>query len=120
MPFHYTIDADARVVLSTALGILSSDEVDRHRKFLSADSNFDPDFAHLIDLVAVTDVELKSADIRSLTETRAFNPTSKTALVGDRDLLYGMSRAFQSWRDNDGYTEVFRTMQEARLWLAQD
>lgn len=120
MPFHYKIDIDAGVVVSSAIGSLNSQEVEDLRAELSVDASFDPEFDHLIDLSAVTELQVEAADIKSLAETRVFNQDSKTALVGDRDLLYGMSRVFQAWRDNDTYTEVFRSMDEARQWLAAD
>ena len=47
-------------------------------------------------------------------------PPSKVALLAPEDLAFGLSRAFEVYREDDVSEHmVFRTEEEARIWLAQ-
>ncbi len=42
------------------------------------------------------------------------------AVVGEQDVIYGLARAWETHvADGPGNTQVFRTVGEAKLWLAR-
>ena len=60
MPSSYTIDKDRELVTSTGWGVLTAAEVMEHQEWLASDKDFHPDFYQLLDLTAVTNIEIDS------------------------------------------------------------
>lgn len=99
MPAFYKIDKKRRIVLSTGAGVLTKEDVTEHRNRLMNDSDFDPDFAQLMDFLQVTKIERTSADVRELAESSVFSPHSRRAMLVKDDLAFGFARIFQTHRE---------------------
>jgi len=78
----------------------------------------------LCDFTAVTEFNLSSEDIQNIArydiEAAKTNPKIVVALVGEKDLIYGLSRMWEAYVSDTGFrTMVFRTRAEAETWLKQ-
>ena len=69
MPAKYAIDRERKLIISSAWGTMTDDDVLEHHRSLRTDPDFDPTFRQLIDMsgitedrVAVTTKELVSRD----------------------------------------------------------
>lgn len=85
------------------------------------DSDFDPEFAQLLDFLQVTKIELTPADVRELAERSVFSPHSRRALLVKDDLAFGFGRLFQAHRELKGEEgiRVFRKLDDALAWLLE-
>jgi hypothetical protein len=121
MSIRYVIDEFRRVVVSTATGIFTDEDMRVHARKLAADATFDPEFRHLVDFRGVDRLEVSSDGVR---ENAAGNPWTKStrrAVVCGSDEVYGMARMFQLLTEGDSpEVRVFREMSEARVWLELD
>jgi hypothetical protein len=120
MPASYEIDKEQRLVMSTASGVLTVDDIWGHQKRLATDKDFDPNFSQLMDFNGVTEVAFETDDVRKFAETSIFSPNSRRALVVQRnDLVFGFSRMFEMLRSlrGDQSIRVFRNRNEALGWL---
>ena len=80
------------------------------------------------DLRSVSEVNLSSSEIWEIASFRPRHESSKringkTAIVTSQDLLFGLSRMFQSFSENEDVpfaVMIFRTMEEAQGWLDND
>ncbi len=120
MPASYEIDKKQRLVMSTVSGVLTVDDIWAHQKRLAKDKDFDPSFSQLMDFNGVTEVVIKTDDVRKFAETSIFSPNSRRALVVERsDLIFGFSRMFEMLRGlkGDESIRVFRNRNEAMVWL---
>lgn len=76
------------------------------------------------DYRGVETVDVSIGDIRRLAErdmrAAAINPNIIIAVVGDTDHIYGLIRMWQAYTSEVPFvTRVFRTMDEARHWMAE-
>ncbi len=121
MPASYVIDKKNRLVIGTASGVLTLDEILQLREQLKSDPDFDPNFSQLGDFTDVVDVNLTAAAIRMLAESSPFSLTARRAFVGDNPAMYGLARMFQIVRGlrGDEQIRVFRNRDEAMAWLLE-
>jgi hypothetical protein len=119
VPTSYVIDKQNRLVLNTATGVMTMDDILQGRRQFMSDPDFDPDYSQLADLSAVTEIDLTSAEIKMLAETSPFSLTSRRAFVGDRPEIYGLARMFSIVRGlrGDQQIRVFRTRETALAWV---
>jgi hypothetical protein len=110
MPATYEIDTHKKLVVTTAWGLCTADDVLRFRRALSSDSNFDPSFCQLADFTRVTQVKFTPDDVRMLAEVSPFSLRSRRALVAG-DIL----RSLRGEHD----LRVFRNRCEAMAWLME-
>lgn len=118
MPFHYQIDVQRRILFTTGEGIVTDADLRKLQIGLQNESDFQPGFSELINLQAVTSVEITGDGLRTIYRSDLFSKDSRRAIFAPTDVLYGMSRMYQII-DDDSDTElhVFRDMAEARKWL---
>ena len=115
MPVDYQIDRQNAVVLATARGVLAADDIMALRRRLAADPDFSPDMKQLIDLLGVTEVKLRSKDLRFLASFDPFGPGARRAFVGDQDITFGVLRMYEALTERLGTSvHVFRGIDEAR------
>ena len=121
MPLSYVIDKKNRLVLVTATGVLTVDEILEFRRQFTSDPDFDPNFSQLGDMSGVTQVVLTADEIKMLAETSPFSLTARRAFVGERPEVYGLARMFTTVRGlrGDQHTRVFRSRDEALAWLCK-
>ena len=121
MPVDYRIDKQNAVVLTTARGVLTVDDIMAFRRRLDANPDFSPDMKQLIQLLGVTEVNVTKSEWRTLAKTDPFMPGALRALVGDQDITFGILRMYEMMTDRPGISvHVFRDMEAAREWLGID
>ena len=118
MPVDYQIDKQNAVVLTTARGVLTADDIMAFRRRLDANPDFSPDMKQLIELLGITEVNVTKSEWCALAKTDPFMPGALRALVGDQDITYGILRMYEMMTDRPGISvHVFRDMEAAREWL---
>jgi len=119
MAASYKIDKERRLVMSTGSGVLTLADLLAHQEKLLADPDFSPDFSQLWDLTNITEVELTSKDVHRLAQRSIFSPDSRRAILVSRDLVFGLARMFEIYRDILGESgiRVFRNLDDALEWV---
>ncbi len=122
MPISYVIDAERNLVVTTASGTLTNDDVIQLKDRLAQDPGFKPGMSELSDVRSIDHLEVTPAGVRAMVrqDERAATQgaSGKLALVVSQDVAYGMARMYQmlteSHTPNVG---IFRDIGEARAWL---
>jgi hypothetical protein len=119
MPACYKIDKQRRLVMSTAYGTVSREDLLDHQNKLLADPDFDPTFSQLSDFGHMTKLEVTAADIRVFAERNIFAPEARRAFVVPDDVAFGLARMFEMLRDAKGEQgiRVFRELEEGLDWV---
>jgi hypothetical protein len=120
MPASYRIDKQKKLIISTAFGVLTLDDVLKHQQQLVRDTDFDPSFSQLVDFDEVTEVAVATDDVRRMAERSIFVPGTRRALVAQKsDVAFGLSRMFEILRNlkGDQGVRVFRDREQALAWL---
>jgi len=119
MPTSYKIDQARRLVLSEGSGLLTMPDLLAHQDKLAGDPDFSADYSQLYDLTQVTDVEVTPNDLRRLAQRSVFLPNARRAVLVSSDVLFGLSRMFEMFRESLGETgiRVFRDHAEALAWV---
>ncbi len=78
----------------------------------------------LCDFTRVTQVEISSEEIGAIAEQDAkageINPNMFIAVVGEEDLVFGLSRMWETLADTIPFEKhVFRQMEDAQKWIAE-
>ena len=120
MPAEYKIDKKRRLVLSTATGRLSKDDVLSHMNRITSDPDFDPTFSQLLDFTKVTELAFGPDEVREFAERNIFAPRARRAILVQTDLHFALARMFEIHRELRGEVGigVFRTVEEAMDWIA--
>jgi hypothetical protein len=128
MPIEYEIDHDRRLVLATARGILTEDDIFGYQREVWSRG----DVAGYDELIDMSDVEqivspqtsriMDLAGLSASMDTR--DTVTKFAIVAPGDLAYGLGRMYETYRSlNEKSTKqvgVFRSMQEALAWIGKE
>ncbi len=119
MPVTYRIDKARRLLLLTATGVVTADEVRAWREAVHNDPDFSPDFRALFDGTAVTKFDLSTDDIHAMVAAAFFAPNARRAFVAKNRLGFGLARMFESLRSMKGETgiRVFSDRAQALAWL---
>jgi len=122
----YTIDIDRerQLVRFVGCGLLSRDEFLRCVSDAASRPGFEDHFGHLVDLRAVDELEATMGDFSERVDADARLvegwPSVRVALVCSSDLMYGISRMYQSLSNVANVdVEIFREIDEAERWLAE-
>lgn len=122
MPISYVIDPERHLVLTTASGTLTDDEVIQFKDRLVRDPGFTPGMSELSDVRGVDRLEVTSAGVRAMVqqdeEAATHVASHKLALVVSQDVAYGMARMYQTLTESHmKHMGIFRDIDEARAWL---
>lgn len=123
MAAHFIIDKKLRLVRTVGTGVLTFEDVDAHQKQLLGDPSFDPTFNQLIDLTAVSVVELSTEEIRTCAMHRMFSTRSKRALVATDPGIFGITRMVEAYIEMSevpSHTRSFYDFPSALTWLGLD
>jgi hypothetical protein len=121
MPAHYIIDVENRVVLTIFRGILTVRQAVEQRDRLHNDPAFNPDFCELIDFTAVSETEMSRSDFGSFLAMDPFSTASKHALVANSlNSVYGAAGMYRTMRSGKTHVRIFKTVNEALHWLAEN
>jgi hypothetical protein len=79
----------------------------------------------LCDFTDVEGFNISSEEIQAVAKqdrkAASINPNMLVALVGEKDLIFGLSRMWEAYVGEASMeTRVFRTLEEARDWLASE
>ena len=120
MSLSYTIDANRRLIIVRAGGVLTEDDVTRVREQLRGDPSFDREFDQLFDAREVEDIALSKDGMSRLADTSILAPAVRRAFLAATTLQYGMARMFTTLSEQRQHTtQVFRELEEAESWLAR-
>jgi hypothetical protein len=119
MPVRHSIDLEPPLVHTIFSGHVTDADLREHLRTLMADDRFDPMMPELVDLTDVTDVSVTSAMVEASARWLLHAPRARRAIVAPTDVLFGLSRMYQLYRDDlSGDTlRVFRTREQALEWL---
>ena len=122
MPITYRIDAERRIVHTTAAGVVVDADLRQHEDLLAGDPAFEPGMVQIIDGQAIDDLKVSSAGVRSFVLHESSRHAGRfaghrVAIVVPEDAVYGMARMYQSLSQVD--VGVFRTMPEALTFLGR-
>ena len=125
MPITYRIDHSRKLIVAAGYGTLTDQDVfgyERETVALEGIVGYD----ELLDMTHVTQLDVTSVDrVQELANLAASKdvPTAKSriAVVAPTDVLYGLGRMFQTYRElvpgNVKQVRIFRTMAEALKFL---
>jgi len=120
MPCEYRIDSDRRLVITSASGEVSLEEVVAHQKRLESDPQFSPDFDQLLDCRSATNIHIAAQEAREIAQRKLFSRTSKRALVASIPVVFGIGRMLQAYNEMSpagSVPAVFYDMKAALTWL---
>jgi hypothetical protein len=127
VPLDYRIDHKQRLVHVTAHGVITADALFAYQKAAWSDPAI-AEYDELADMSGVEDVEAPSpSNVSALAGFSARMDASakptKLAIVARDDLLFGLGRMYQAYREmkpgSNKEVAVFRSMPEALAWLGR-
>jgi len=119
MPLSYQIDKARKLVMATASGVLSRDDIHSHFQKLLTDSDFDPHFSELCDFTQLEKIDFTAEDVRGFARTKIFTCDSRRALIVGDDTSEVLAETFALLRQVAGERgiRVFRTREEGVEWI---
>jgi len=119
MPIVYQFDVSLGVLFITAHGVVTDPEYASAYRSFSRDARFVPEIRTLGDFTQITDNHITMEMMRQVSEEMPPHTARRAALV-TRQLEYGLSRAYMSFREGnstDGLRAVFTDRQDCCDWL---
>jgi hypothetical protein len=121
MPFSHRIDRDQGVIVTRLWGVVTSEQLDEHRRAVLMDPAFDPGFRLLADMRGLTTLDIPSDRIRYAAERSVLRGGRHRAIVAASPEQYGVARMYATWAQLAGdWVEVFRDWESAARWLGLD
>jgi hypothetical protein len=119
MPAYFKIDKERRLVMSTGAGVFTMTDALAHQENLLKNPDFEPNFSQLMDLTHITEVDLTSEDLRTLSQRSIFSRDSRRAILVNSDVVFGLARMFEALREYYGEEgiRVFRNLDDALEWV---
>lgn len=122
MPISYQIDVKHQLVLTTASGTLTDDDVLQFKFRLVRDPDFRPGMSELSDIRNVEKIEVTTIGIRQMVEQdkkdAKFIASHRLAMVASDDVVYGMARMYQTLTESTmDNVKIFRDINEAHAWI---
>ncbi len=121
MPVGYKISPERRLVTLAVTGDLDEPAIRDVERALTTDPAYDRDYDHLLDVREGRNLIGSSAVLREMAAKPIVNPGVRRAIVTSNLVAYGLARLFQMTHDTRGLgdeIQIFRTMEEAEVWLA--
>ncbi len=122
MPISYRIDKQRRLVLTTATGVLTDEELLDHKRALIVDPEFEPGMRELSDTRTIERLSVTPAGVRKMVALDQDHADRlgdyRLAIVALADASFGTARMYQMLTEaNVQNIGVFRQMEEAEKWL---
>ena len=120
MPASYVIEKERRLVITTGKDRVTFAEANTHRDQLLNDPDFKSEFDQLVDLTAVTALDISAQEARAMGTRGLFSSTSRRAIVAPTPAIFGMGRMMQAYNElSDLATQirVFHDLGSALKWL---
>lgn len=121
----FACDAASNRRIATFRGAVGDRDLFDAYESLLNDATYDPSLDDLIDLRAVTQMGVTGPGLHRLIamydQRESVGHQTRCAIVAPTDVLYGVSRMFQSLRgaETPDEIEIFRSLDEALVWLAR-
>jgi hypothetical protein len=120
VPGRYAIYKERRLVVLTASGRFTFDEIRAIQDQLKKDPDFNPDFNLLTDLTGVTVFDMSVDEAKEIARTSVFSAASRRASLATQPSIYGMGRLMQVYREmaklqKEG--QIFYDREEALKYL---
>jgi hypothetical protein len=120
----YRFEAATRTVRIEISGVITEAELIEVARKLSTDPDLPPGHRELIDLTGVEQTDVSPAALRLVagwfSGTDQVANRGRVAVCAPADLAFGLSRMYEVFRQPSGiHLRVFRTIEEARVWLAE-
>jgi hypothetical protein len=108
MPCVYRIDAEQRLVVSTASGHVTFEEAITHQDRLKNDPHFLSKFDQLLDATLVTKLEISTEEAKILAKgSLFFAPSSRRAWIAPNPVIFGIGRLIEAHREIAGPQDRF-------------
>lgn len=122
MPISARVDADRRLVVCTASGVIEPNELQDNRDAVIQDPRFDPSFNRFFDVREVTGVAGGSEMVFRYSIDGIYTADSRGALLAQGDWLFGLARMYGSLTAprHGGGLRIFRDLEPALAWLGVD
>jgi hypothetical protein len=119
MPIVLKIDPQRRIVSSTFHGQVTSEELLRHRRTITADPHFQADFADVVDLSAVSIVAVNDFTLGTLAADRSvFDDGVPHIIIAPVDLPHELALKYRDLaKQTRPNLHVVRTIAEAQKLL---
>ena len=121
MPCDYSIDGEHLLVRRYAWGDVTDADLLDHQQRIETDPLAASDFAHVIDVRAVTGITGVSGDCLAEVAHRHFGSVrARSAFVMPRADRFGLARLVEAYRQQAGVQNaigVFHSLQQALTWL---
>ena len=116
MPWTYAIDKERDVLLITAAGILTAQELQFGVATATSDVSFHPDIRIFIDYRAVTNFGFSLDTVEAMASNQVYSPKSRRAFLVASGVAAGI---FQMYRTmvQAGIVRVFNDRNAALAWL---
>lgn len=120
MAFSIRIDKQRKLVVSTFTGRFTPATIIDGRKALSEELDFDPSYAHILDLSRVTRVEIDNATVGQLSRDRTmFDKDSVQVIVAPEKLKFDFAKLFKTKSTTERpLLEVTRSLEAAYALVA--
>ena len=119
MALTYTIDSDAGIVLGTATGPISTQDIADYQARVSADPLFSPAHHQLIDFRESTPTDIFGPQVEGLLTASPFSSASRRAYVVSPGVGFGLARMAEMMTDGRLPVRAFEDIESAREWLLQ-
>jgi hypothetical protein len=122
MPYRYSIDTDARLVMVVGEGTADLAATEALMRALSVDVATRPDFDALIDVRALDFMPTfrEAQEIRAILQDVRDDYQGRIAVVVEGTVRFGVTRMVSQLIEASGIRmEAFHDMESARAWLAE-
>ena len=118
MPIEYRIDKSRRLVITTAEGVLTSDDLLNHQSRIHDDPDFDPLSSQLNDLRTADLTGLDADCVEILSQRSVPKSGTKIAFVVRGKIAKQLARMFEGFREGTGEAiRVFSDLDAAFDWI---
>lgn len=124
MPASYEVVGEKRCLLITAAGAVTGDDMVAVSLAVEANRGLHPMPFCLVDLTGVDQFLVTRGDVERVVAVShrlaALSPAMAVAVAAPTDLVFGMARMWEAMSNGSGWTtRVFRSVADARRWLAE-
>ncbi len=120
--FEISYRSDGGVILSWKGLVTGKELIDAFSEIYATDEQIKRIAYQLVILTKSDEIMVTADDLRRVAsldiEASKVNPKMLVAVVGDRDIVFGLSRMWEVFVDDAPLnTSVFRTLEDAEAWL---
>ena len=120
MPYRYTIDTAARLILVDVTGVVTANDIRTFRDEIGKDPRLGPGLSQLNDFTGATTIEAHPDAVRQLAAWSFHQGPTRVAIVTQRPEIFGMVRMFEAYQKLAGVPDeirLFDTREAALAWL---